>query len=130
MEITDILVLLTTQDIPAIKNAKAFLNLVDGFKFNRQRIMFIMNRYDKRISIAPEKVGESLRQEIVAVIPLDEKIVVNSVNRGVPFMLDNKSQPIGRSILSLAELIRERIVKLESSSEPERVGKKQTKQGA
>lgn len=124
MEVADVIVLMTTQDIPAIKNAKSFLNLADAFKFNRQRIMFIMNRFDKRISISPEKVGESLRQEIVAIIPLDEKIVVNAVNRGVPFMLDNKSQPIGRSLLSLAELIRERIAKLESNAEPEKVGKR------
>ncbi|HVN54305.1 MAG TPA: response regulator [Anaerolineaceae bacterium] len=124
MEVADILVLLTTQDIPAIKNAKAFLTLADGFKFSRQRIVFIMNRFDKRISIAPEKVGESLRQEIAAIIPLDEKIVVNAVNRGVPFMLDNKSQPIGRSLLALAELIRERIAKIESTPEPDRVGKR------
>ncbi len=124
MEVADIILLITTQDIPSIKNAKAFLNLADAFKFNRQRVMFIMNRFDKRISIAPEKVGESLRQEILAVIPLDEKIVVNSVNRGVPFMIDNRSQPIGRSILSLAEMIRDRVAKLETTSEPERVGKR------
>jgi len=114
MEVADIIILLTTQDIPSIKNSKAFLTLADAFRFNRQRIMFVMNRFDKRISIAPEKVGESLRQEIVTVIPLDERIVVNSVNRGIPFMLDNKSQPIGKSMLGLAELVRERVSKLEN----------------
>lgn len=124
MEVADIILLITTQDIPAIKNAKAFLSLADAFKFSRQRIVFVMNRFDKRISIAPEKVGESLRQEIVAVIPLEEKIIVNSVNRGVPFMIDNRSQPIGRSILSLAEMIRERVAKLETTAEPEKVGKR------
>jgi pilus assembly protein CpaE len=114
LDASDLIILITTQDIPSIKNAKAFLSLSDAIGIQRLRILFAMNRYDKRIAIAPEKVGESLRQEIVAVVPLDEKIVLNSVNRGVPFILDNKSLPIGRSILGLAELVRERITKLET----------------
>ena len=73
-----------------------------------------MNRYDKRIAITPERVKESLRQEIVLVIPFDDRIVSFSVNRGVPFMLDNnKNQPVGKCISQLAELVRERIAKLE-----------------
>ena len=81
------------------------------------RILFVMNRFDKRIAITPERVGESLRQEIVVVIPFDDRIVSYSVNRGVPFMLDNnKSQPVGKSIVQLADLVRERIAKLEQAS--------------
>jgi len=115
IEAADLIVLVTTQDIPAIKNAKAFLNLMEAFRLNRQRCIFIMNRYDKRIAITPERVSESLKHEISAIIPFDEKIVVNSVNRGVPFMIDNKTQPIGRTLLSLAELVREKITKLETA---------------
>jgi pilus assembly protein CpaE len=115
MEAADLIVLVTTQDIPAIKNAKAFLNLMEAFRFNRQRCIFVMNRYDKRIAITPERVSESLKHEISTIIPFDEKIVVNSVNRGVPFMIDNKSQPIGRTLLTLAEMVREKIAKLETA---------------
>jgi pilus assembly protein CpaE len=114
LDIADVIILVTTQDIPAIKNSKSFLSLADAIGIQRMRILFVMNRYDKRIAITPEKVGESLKQEIVAALPLDDKIVLNSVNRGVPFILDNKSQPIGRSLLGLAELVRERIAKLET----------------
>ena len=123
MDISDLIVLITTQDIPAIRDSKIFLSLVDGMRINRKRILFVMNRYNKAISIAPEKVGETMKQEVLAVIPLDERIVGNSVNRGVPFMIENKSQPIGRSILSLAELVREMVSKQEAL-EPERPGKK------
>jgi pilus assembly protein CpaE len=113
MDISDLIVLITTQEIPAIRDAKIFLSLVDGMRISRKRIIFVMNRYNKAISIAPEKVGESLKQEISAVIPLDERVVGNSVNRGVPFMIDNKSQPVGRSLLTLAELVRETVSKQE-----------------
>ncbi|HWQ45984.1 MAG TPA: response regulator, partial [Longilinea sp.] len=65
IEVADGIVLVTTQEIPAIKNINLFLNLADLLKISRSQIFFIMNKYDKRIAITPEKVGESLRQEIV-----------------------------------------------------------------
>jgi len=114
IEISDLIVLIATQDIPAIKNAKAFLNFTDAIRIPRQKIVFVMNRFDKRIAISAEKVGESVKQEVGGIIPLDERIVVSSVNKGVPFMLDNKSQPIGRAMLSMVEVVRERLTRLEA----------------
>ena len=71
-----------------------------------------MNRFDKRIGITPERISENFKQEIVAVIPLDERVVVPSVNRGLPLMLGDKSKPIARSFLSLTESIRQRITEV------------------
>lgn len=119
----DIIVLLTTQDIPAIKNANSFLVLADSSGIKRDHILFVMNRFDKRITISPERVGESLRQEVVLSIPLEEKIVGTAINRGVPFIIDNKTQPIGKSILTLADLVKEKIIKLQEA-QVEAVSKK------
>lgn len=117
LDVADLIVLITTQDIPSIKNANLFLSLADASGIRRDHILFVMNRFDKRIAITPDRVGESLRQEIVIVIPFDDKVVSYSVNRGVPFMLDNnRNQPVGKSISQLSELIRERIAKFEQEA--------------
>ncbi len=113
---SDLLVLLTTQDIPSIKNSRLFLDEIDALGFERNRIVFVMNKFDKRIGITPEKVSENLKQEIAAVIPFEERVIV-SVNRGIPFLLVDKSRPISRSILSLAEVVKKRISELESETE-------------
>lgn len=110
---SDIIVLVVTQDIPSIKSTRLFLNLVASLGVDRKRIALTMNRYDKRIGITPEKVGENLKVNVVATIPLDERVVIPSVNRGVPFIIGNKAQPASRGILTLAEIIRERITSLE-----------------
>jgi pilus assembly protein CpaE len=117
IDISDVVVLVTTQEIPAIKNARLFLDLFQTMGINKERIVFTMNRYDKRIGITPERVSENLKHEISVTIPLDEKIAITAVNRGVPFMLDNKSQPVGRGIFSLAEAVRARLTTLESETE-------------
>jgi pilus assembly protein CpaE len=113
-DISDLIVLVTTQEIPAIKNARLFLDLLQTIGIGKERVVFTMNRYDKRIGITPERVGENLKHAISVTIPLDEKIAITAVNRGVPFMLDNKSQPVGRGIFSLAEAVRARLTTLES----------------
>lgn len=117
IDISDVIVLVTTQEIPSIKNARLFLDLSQTMGINKERIVFAMNRYDKRIAITPERVSENLKHEVSAILPLDEKIVITAVNRGVPFMLDNKSQPVGRGIFSLAEAVRARLATLETESE-------------
>jgi pilus assembly protein CpaE len=113
IDVSDVIVLVTTQDIPAIKNARLFLDLLQNLRIDRNRIAFVMNRFDKRIAITAERVGENLKQEVAAVLPLDERVVIPAVNRGVPFMVDNKSQPVARGIFGLAESVRGRLASLE-----------------
>ena len=115
----DVLVLVVTQDIPSIKNARLFLDLLNSLGIPRERVVFTMNRYDKRIAITPERVGENLKQPVVAVIPLDERIVIPAVNRGVPFILENKTQPAGKGILSVAEGVRASLRAQETADEPD-----------
>ncbi|MCZ7553238.1 MAG: response regulator [Anaerolineales bacterium] len=117
MESCDILILVTTQEIPAIKNARLFLDLVNVLGIDRKRIILTMNRFDKRIGITPEKIGESFKHEVSVVIPFEDRVVVPSVNRGVPFMLGDRTRPIARSILMLAEKVRTRLTELAQQTE-------------
>lgn len=117
IDASSIVILVVTQDIPAINNCRLFLDLADVIGIDRKSVIFIMNRYDKRIAITPEKVGENLHQEVATVLPNDERAVVPSINRGVPFVLAPKarSSSISRSIFELAEIVRQRIAVVESN---------------
>lgn len=120
IDMSDLVVLVSTQDIPSIKNCRLFLDLSQTLGIDRERILFAMNRYDKRINITPERVAENLKQEVSSVIPLDEGTVLKAVNRGVPFVLESKNQPASRGILSLAESVRARITAQEAAEETNR----------
>lgn len=115
-DISDVIVLVTTQEIPAIKNARLFLDLLHTIGIVKEHVVFVMNRYDKKITITPQRVSDNLKHEVSVIIPLDGKVAVAAVNRGVPFMLDNKSQPVGRGIFSLAQAVRAKLNELESQS--------------
>jgi pilus assembly protein CpaE len=109
MDISDAIVLIATQDIPAIKNARLYMDLAEILNIDRRRILFVMNRYDRRIGILSEKVSESFKHPVVVEIPFEDRVVLLSVNRGVPFMLGDRSRPIAKSVLSLADVVRQRV---------------------
>lgn len=117
IDISDVIILVTTQDIPAIKNSRLFLDLLNNLGVQRDRVMFVMNRFDKKSNITAERVADNLKQEIALVIPTDEPTAVKAVNRGVPFVLDNKNQPIARGVSALADTLRTKITSQEPGNE-------------
>jgi pilus assembly protein CpaE len=124
IDVSDLIVLVTTQDIPSIKNCRLFLDLLQTLGIERDRVLFIMNRYDKRINITPDRVTENLKQEVVSVVPFDEQTATKAVNRGIPFVLDSKNQPAARGVFSLAESVRARVAAQEAADEPNRLGRR------
>jgi len=117
IDVSDVIILVTTQDIPAIKNCRLFLDLLQNLGIKRDRIMFIMNRFDKKVNITPDRVADNLKQEVVLAIPTDEATAVKAVNRGVPFVLDSKNQPVARGVFALAENLKTKIAAQEAGDE-------------
>lgn len=123
LDVAETVVLVTVQDIPSIKNDRLFIDLLLSLTIPIDKIALVMNKFDKRIAILPEKISENLKQAVVAVIPLDERTVIPSVNRGIPFMIDNKTQPAARGVYALVEALRARFIKVEID-EPEKTIKR------
>jgi pilus assembly protein CpaE len=117
IDTSDLVVVITTQDIPSIKNIRLFLDLTDALGYPRQQIVLVMNRFDKRRNVTPERVSEIAKSPVVATLPLEEKFVIPAMDRGVPFLIQNKNHPVSRGILDLAQGIKGRIVELEEMEE-------------
>jgi pilus assembly protein CpaE len=111
LDVSDYIILLTTQDIPSIKNAHQFLSIADASQIGREKILFVVNRFDKRIAISPERIGDSLKQPVVVSIPYEDRIISNSINRGIPLLVDNKAAPAAKAIFALQEELKKRIQK-------------------
>jgi len=105
LDASDLVLLLITQDIPSIKNARLFLDLTDGLGISRNQIILVMNRFDKRRSITPERVKDNFKKEVSTIIPLDEKLVVPAMDRGEPFVLRNSNNPVSKAISELAGIV-------------------------
>ncbi|BCY18484.1 transcriptional regulator [Leptolinea sp. HRD-7] len=113
---SDVIVLITTPDIASIKNCSQFLNLADMSGIERDRIVFVLNRFDRNMHIDPAKVGNRLNQVVNLTIPMDEAYVIRSINKGVPIYIESRTHPVSMSFQKLASLVKERIIKQDDSA--------------
>lgn len=111
LDISDLMIVLTSQDIPSIARVKKFFDLVPLLNLEPRRLMVVMNLFDQRIRLDPEKAGQAIGQPVSAVIPAASEVAVAAANRGEPFMLshDIHSRSIGMGMLSTVEAVRKRL---------------------
>ena len=105
----DLIAVVTTQDIPSIKNIRLFFDLFLALGYSAKKAFLVMNKFDKRRSVLPERVAEIVKNEVVAVMPFDDRLVVPAMDRGVPFLIENHTHPVSRAIYDLAEAVKKRI---------------------
>jgi Flp pilus assembly CpaE family ATPase len=77
--------------------------------------MLVINQFDQRVGITPEKLTQAFGKEAEAVIPLARDLMIESINRGVPFLLRkaDAALPVGQAMLKTARTVRSRLVELE-----------------
>ncbi|MEW5867741.1 MAG: response regulator [Chloroflexota bacterium] len=118
IDVSSLVIVVTPHDIPSLARMRKFLDLAPALNLDERRMLVVINRFDKRMGIAPEKVGQAFRQEIAAVVPLESQVVTSSINRGVPFMLQKEAlgQPAAQGLLAVAQALRERITQNETTT--------------
>lgn len=119
LDATNLLIAVCTPDIPAIKDSRHLFDLLHILEFPTQNVCFVLNKMDRKGGISSEAVAENLKHEVEAVIPLDEKVVTASINKGVPLLLSDRSSPQSRAIIELMGTIKERLVQADDEGEEE-----------
>lgn len=99
---TDLLVMLTTLDVPAIKNLKLSMETLDLIGFPPERVRVVVNRADAKVGLGVDDVQKSVRHPIAARIP-SSRDVPAATNRGVALTVDQPAHPVSIAIRSIAE---------------------------
>ena len=121
LEISDLLILLVTQDIPTVARVRKFMDTLNLLQVKPERVLVVLNQFDKHTDITPDIIGKSIKHDVNATIPKDVRIVLPALNRGVPFMLKSelKAQPVSRAMLDLAEIVRQKLLQNLAETESE-----------
>ena len=101
LDISDKIIVVTTPEIPAIKDAKLFFEVTEALDYERERIMFVLNKADKRINIRAEDIEANIKYTIQGQLPLDERSVTTAVNQGVPYILGDKNSLLAQATIQL-----------------------------
>ena len=110
LDVADLLITVATPEIPSIKDTRLLFDLLGVLEFPKERLFFVLNKTDKRSGISSDAVSENLKCTVDAEIPLDERAITTSINRGSPLLLSDKSQPAAKSIFNILGSIKERVL--------------------
>lgn len=107
MENSDSVFLLTTLDIPSLKNLKIALETLRLVNFPMDRVRVVMNRADSKVGLDAREVEKTLGVPVVGYIP-SSRLVPAATNRGVAIVAD---QPKHAVSAALQKLISQEITK-------------------
>ena len=93
--------LMTTLDMPAIKNLKLVISTLEALNINKTKLEFILNRSDVKSGLSYAEVEELVGESFSSQIPSSNDVPA-STNRGVPLVVENPRHPVSREIIDLA----------------------------
>ncbi|HET8614527.1 MAG TPA: AAA family ATPase [Actinomycetales bacterium] len=101
-DVSDVYVLLATLDIPALKNLRLTLDMLDVLGYPRDSWQVVLNRSDSRVGLSVDDVVKTLKAPLATQIP-SSRAVSASINKGVPIVLDEPRHPVSAAIRQLAD---------------------------
>ncbi|HLI29043.1 MAG TPA: response regulator [Chloroflexota bacterium] len=116
----DRILLLTTLDIPAVKNIRMFLDVCEALGYPPEKVVLALNRADSTGGIDIEDIEESLRHKVAARLVSAGPLVTASINSGVPFVVSQPDAQISRNVFALARqlLTPEDLARVEAGERP------------
>jgi Flp pilus assembly CpaE family ATPase len=102
MDVSSQLVLLTTPDVPALKNLRVTLDMLDLLSYPRQIRSVVVNRSDSKVGLSMEHVERVVRGPIAAHVPSSRAVPI-SINKGVPITLASPGHPVSQALTRFAQ---------------------------
>ncbi|MFC8502962.1 CpaE family protein [Pedococcus sp. NPDC057267] len=99
---SDVLVLIATLDIPAVKNLRLSLDTLDLLGTPKESRLVVLNRSDAKVGLRAEDVVTAIRQDIALMVPTSPAVPA-SINKGVPLVIDEPRHPVSTAFKDLAE---------------------------
>ncbi|MFA5891309.1 MAG: P-loop NTPase [Actinomycetota bacterium] len=103
---SDILVSVTTLDVPSIKNLKISFQTLGLLGVDPDRVRLVLNRADSKVGLNIREVEKTLGRSVDIRIPSSRDVPL-SVNRGTPLVLEDAKSPISLALSKLAAGIEE-----------------------
>lgn len=101
LDASDHHVLLTNPEIPALKNLRLTLDMLDLLGYEHERRSIVFNRADSAAGLSAAEVEEALKSSIAVHVPASRDVPA-SINRGVPIVAASPDHPVSRAVRRFA----------------------------
>lgn len=107
LELSDEILLLSTLDLPAVRNASRYLAMFDRLDLDRDRVRLVLNRCHKKAHLGVKDIEAALGTTVFWALPNDYEPVATGIDHGEPAVLRSRRTRIARSLRELAAAIAE-----------------------
>ncbi len=104
IDVADEIVLVTSLDVPSVKNLKLALQTLDALHVGRDRIRIVLNRADSSVGLRVNEVEHSLNTEVDVSIPSSRDVPI-SVNQGTPLYTSKSRSSVVTAVNALADQV-------------------------
>jgi len=99
------IVVVTALTIPAIKDAKLSLKVLESLNVDQSSILLVVNRSDSHSDFNREAIEQNLGHAVAVQLPFDPRAVGEAVTRGVPFVVSSADSDVSRAMTELANIV-------------------------
>ena len=103
LDVADRILLVVTQEVPAVRNAQRKAELARQLGFDSARIALVVNRYQKSSPITRQVIEDTVKVPVVATVANDFQSLSRAVNQGVLVWQESRRSPVARDVEALAE---------------------------
>jgi pilus assembly protein CpaE len=100
LDLSEIVLFVTTMEIVALKNTKLGLGVMQSLGYDKDKVKLIINNFTTKYGISKSEVEGAFKDGVYAMIPEEQNTVSISVNQGKPFCDSPKYEKlkIGKAI--------------------------------
>ena len=99
------LLMVLTQDVPAVRNTQRSLELFGRLGYDPSKIKVILNRYQKASKITLDVVADTLKLPVAHTISNDFVSIIDAINRGVLLVGAAPRARLTQDIMDLAPVV-------------------------
>lgn len=101
LDMSDRILLVSTLDLPTIKNVKAGLDVMETLHYSQEKINIVLNKASEQYGIRYKDFENTLRHTISSYIPEDSQTVITSANKGFPFVMTRTETKVAKAIVDI-----------------------------
>lgn len=105
LEISDLVVFVSTSDLAALKNLKLGLETLKSYYYSMDKVKIVINRFDKLNELTVAELEKFLKYKIALLVPEDRETVLRSINKGEPFAGESPELPLNEALYKLIDCI-------------------------
>lgn len=103
LDMSDRILLVSTLDLPTIKNVKAGLDVMETLHYPGEKINIVLNKASEQYGIKYKDFENTLRHPIWSYVPEDNQTVITSANKGFPFVMTRTETKVAKAIMDISK---------------------------